>query len=165
VMREYIVDPFETMRVSEIMAQPVNTLPADMPIAEAIAFFGARGAQRHKSYPVLDGKGVLLGMVSRSDVLRWTVEGWAKDEVLKDAVRDQEPHVGYDDELVGRLADRMAAAGRSRVPILRQSDKALVGLVARRDLLRVRAQSLRHENVREALMRLRRRKALTRAAE
>jgi CBS domain-containing protein len=114
---------------------------------------------------VLDGKGVLLGMVSRSDVLRWTVEGWAKDEVLKDAVRDQEPHVGYDDELVGRLADRMAAAGRSRVPILRQSDKALVGLVARRDLLRVRAQSLRHENVREALMRLRRRKALTRAAE
>src|SRR5690348_17987657 len=114
VMREYIVDPFETMRVSEIMAQPVNTLPADMPIAEAIAFFGARGTQRHKSYPVLDSKGTLLGMVSRSDVLRWTMEGWQKDEVLKDAVRDQEPHVGYDDELVGRLADRMAPAGRSR---------------------------------------------------
>jgi H+/Cl- antiporter ClcA len=165
VMREYIVDPFETMRVSEIMAQPVDTLPANMPIADAIAFFAARGAQRHKSYPVLDDKGALLGMVSRSDVLRWTVEGWPKDEVLKDAVRDQEPHIGYEDELVGRLADRMAAAGASRVPILRQSDKAVVGLVARRDLLRVRAQSLRHENVREALMRLRRRKALTRAAE
>ena len=26
VMREYIVDPFETMRVSEIMAKPVDTL-------------------------------------------------------------------------------------------------------------------------------------------
>src|SRR6185437_10003786 len=58
VMREYIVDPFETMRVADIMAHPVDSLPADMPIAGAITFFTAPDApRRHKSYPVIDAGG------------------------------------------------------------------------------------------------------------
>jgi hypothetical protein len=59
--------------------------------------------------------------------------------------------------MVGALADRMAAADASRVPILRRSDEALVGLIARRDLLRVRASVVRHEREREALIRFGRR--------
>ena len=61
--------------------------------------------------------------------------------------------LGHDDELVGRLADRMAADNAGRVPILSRGDGSLVGLVARRDLLRVRASVLRHEQEREALIR------------
>ena len=156
VMREYIVDPFETMRVAEIMARPVETLPADMPIGDVVTFFTAGdAATRHKSYPVVDADGRLAGIVSRSDVLRWTVEGWPAGQVLRDVISEQELTVGYDDDLVGRLADRMAAADASRVPILRRGDRAVVGLVARRDLLRVRAQGLRHETEREVLIPLR----------
>jgi CBS domain-containing protein len=88
-------------------------------------------------------------------VLRWTVEGWPTDQVLRDVVSEQELAVGYADELVGQLADRMAAADASRVPILRRGDRAVVGLVARRDLLRVRMQGRRHETEREALIPLR----------
>ena len=155
VMREYIVDPFETMRVAEIMARPVETLPAEMPIGDVVAFFTDEPAGRHKSYPVVDAGGTLAGIVSRSDVLRWTVEGWPTGQVLRDVVSEQELTVGYEDDLVGRLADRMAAADASRVPILRRRDRAVVGLVARRDLLRVRAQGLRHETEREVLIPLR----------
>jgi H+/Cl- antiporter ClcA/CBS domain-containing protein len=155
VMREYIVDPFETMRVAEIMAKPAETLPADMPIGDVVAFFTDEPASRHKSYPVVDTDGALAGIVSRSDVLRWTVEGWPAGQVLRDVVSDQELTTGYEDDLVGRLADRMAAADASRVPILRRGDRAVVGLVARRDLLRVRVQGLRHENEREVLIPLR----------
>jgi H+/Cl- antiporter ClcA/CBS domain-containing protein len=154
VMREYIVDPFETMRVAEIMARPAETLPTDMPIGDVVAFFTEDPASRHKSYPVVDTGGVLAGMVSRSDVLRWTVEGWPTGQVLRDVVSEQELTVGYQDDLVGRLADRMAAADASRVPI-RRGDRAVVGLVARRDLLRVRVQGLRHETEREVLIPLR----------
>jgi H+/Cl- antiporter ClcA len=154
VMREYIVDPFETMRVSEIMARPVETLPADMTIGEVVKFFTDDPANRHKSYPVVDAAGQLSGIVSRSDVLRWTVEGWPTGQVLRDVVAEQELTIGYTDDLVGRLADRMAAADASRVPILRRGDRAVVGLVARRDLLRVRVQGQRHETEREALIRL-----------
>ncbi|AXK79341.1 chloride channel protein [Pseudolabrys taiwanensis] len=157
VMREYVVDPFEMMRVSDIMARPVETLPADMPVADVVTFFTSDDmATRHKSYPIIDADRRLVGMVSRSDVLRWTVEGWGTGQVLREAIGEQDVTVGYEDELVGRLADRMAALDASRVPILRRSDNAVVGLVARRDLLRVRAQGVRHETEREILLRLRR---------
>lgn len=155
IMREYISDPFETMRVSEIMAQSPVTLPADMNVLDAIAFFTASDApRRHKSYPVVDSGGDLVAMVSRADMLRWTVDGWPPGENLGELLSDQDLAVGYEDELVGRLADRMAASDVGRIPILRRSDNKVVGLVARRDLLRVRAKTIRQEQERERLIRL-----------
>ena len=151
VMREYVVDPFETMRVAEIMAQPVDTLPAALPIDAVMAFFDQ--PDRHKSYPVLDAEGMLAGMVARADVLRWAREGWPAGATLGALLPDRELVIGHDDEPVGRLADRMAADDAGRVPILSRGDGSLVGLVARRDLLRVRASVLRHEQEREALIR------------
>ncbi|HEY5209101.1 MAG TPA: chloride channel protein [Stellaceae bacterium] len=156
VLREYIVDPFETMRVGEIMAKPVDTLTADMSVGDAVAFFSAPDVpQRHKSYPVIDDNGRLVGMAARADALRWTVAGWPSGQTLGDLVADQYLAVGYEDELVGRLADRMAADDVSRVPILRRGDNKMVGLVARRDLLRVRASVARQERDREVLLRFR----------
>jgi chloride channel protein, CIC family len=155
VMREYVVDPFESMRVYQIMAYPVETLPADMLIGDVVEFFTAKtNAERHKSYPVVNAEGKLAGIVSRSDVLRWTVEGWPKGETLRDVIAEQELTVGYTDELVGELADRMSVADASRVPILRRADGAVVGLVARRDLLRVRMDRAQSETEREAMIRL-----------
>src|SRR3569833_1514143 len=72
VMREYIVDPFETMRVAEIMAKPAETLPADTPSGDVVKFFTEDAPERHKSYPVVEIGGKLCGIVSRSGVLRWT---------------------------------------------------------------------------------------------
>jgi chloride channel protein, CIC family len=156
VMREYIVDPFETTRVSEIMAKPVDTLSGEMTINDVVAFFTAPDVtERHKSYPVLDEKGALIGMVARADVLRWTMSGWAAGTQLRDSLGEQELVTGYEDDLVGMLADRMAIADVGRVPILRRSDEKLVGLVARRDLLRVRADVVRHEHEREVLLHVR----------
>ncbi|HUN52760.1 MAG TPA: chloride channel protein [Candidatus Sulfotelmatobacter sp.] len=156
VMREYVVDSFETMRVAEIMARPADSLSAEMPISEVVTFFSGPDAPvRHKSYPVTDGEGRVIAMVARADVLRWTVEGWPGGQRLLDQITDQDLVIGYDDELVGELADRMAATGASRVPILRREDGKLAGLVARRDLLRVRASVVRSEREREALIRFR----------
>jgi H+/Cl- antiporter ClcA len=155
VMREYVVDPFESMRVSEIMASPVHTLPAGAQVSEVVTFFTAADApKRHKSYPLVEPDGQLVGMVARADALRWTVEGWPEGQSLREMVSDRDLLVGYADELVGALADRMAEAEAGRVPILSRRDRRLVGLVARRDLLRVRATSLRHEREREALINL-----------
>ena len=138
------------------MARPVDTLSAEMMINDVVAFFTAPDVpQRHKSYPVLDEAGALIGMVARADVLRWTMSGWAAGTQLRDALGEQEIVTGYEDELVGPLADRMAATDVGRVPILRRNDDNVVGLVARRDLLRVRADVLRHERERDVLLRLR----------
>jgi H+/Cl- antiporter ClcA len=155
ITREYVVDPFETMRVAEIMAVPADSLPAEMPVADVVTFFTASDMpERHKSYPVVEVGGRVIGMVARADVLRWTRSGWPAGQALKDMLGDQDLTIGYDDELVGELADRMSAADIGRVPILRRGNDSLVGLVARRDLLRVRASVVRHEREREALIRL-----------
>jgi chloride channel protein, CIC family len=69
----------------------------------------------------------------------------------------RQPAAGFDaygDGLVGHLADRMSATDAGRVPILERSSGAPVGLVARRDLLRVRARTVRHEHERKALIRV-----------
>jgi H+/Cl- antiporter ClcA/CBS domain-containing protein len=165
VLREYIVDPFEIMRVGDIMAKPVDTLPATMKVGEAVAFFTASESAdgqlptRHKSYPVVNQANGLVAMVSRADALRWTVAGWNSERTLGEQLLGQNLVVGYEDELVGKLADRMAEVDAGRIPILRRGasdeESTVVGLVARRDLLRVRAEVIRHERDREKLIRLR----------
>ncbi len=73
ILREYSVDPFEALRAEDVMVRSVDTLPAAMPIDDAVAFFMA-DAHRHKAYPVIDADGGLAGMVTRADVLRWRTE-------------------------------------------------------------------------------------------
>jgi chloride channel protein, CIC family len=154
ITREYVIDPFETIRVADIMARPAESLPAHWTVAETLAFFTAPEApRRHKSYPVVDTHKRVIGMVSRTDALRWLGNEDA-ERLLREQVTGQELVVGYDDELAGHLADRMSFTDHGRVPILSRETGALVGLVARRDLLRVRTNMMRHEREREALIRV-----------
>jgi H+/Cl- antiporter ClcA/predicted transcriptional regulator len=155
IMREYSIDPFLQTRVEQIMAKPVHTLAGSIPVNEAIAFFmAAEGPKRHKSYPVVDDAGKLIGMVSRADVLRWSREGWGNAQTLADAQIGDEPFSCYADELVGHLADRMAVSDFGRVPILERGTDRVIGLVARRDLLRVRAHAIKEEREKRRLLRL-----------
>jgi H+/Cl- antiporter ClcA/CBS domain-containing protein len=149
IVREYSVDPFELLRVSEVMVADVATLPAAMKIDDAVAFF--RNQQRpHKSYPILDAHGLLAGMVSRADVLRWRAESSHGEDTLFDRASDRSVVVGYADEPVSRLADRMVAADVGRVPVVDPATSRLVGLVSRKDLLRIRATTTSDEAFRES---------------
>jgi CIC family chloride channel protein len=149
VVREYSIDPFELLRVAEVMVSKVDTLPATMKIDEAVAFFVDEG-RPHKSYPILDAEGVVVGMVSRADVLRWRADRPHGEETLFDRASDRSLIVGYADEPVSHLADRMVAADVGRVPIVDRGTPRLVGLVSRKDLLRIRATAKSAEASREA---------------
>jgi H+/Cl- antiporter ClcA len=138
VVREYSIDPFELLRVSEVMVRDVDTIPAATPIGEAVTFFSSE-TRRHKSYPLIDAGGRVAGMVARADVLRWRAESPHEGESLFDRVSDRSLTVGYPDEPVSHLADRMVLADVGRVPIVERDTRRLVGLVSRKDLLRIRA--------------------------
>lgn len=149
VVREYSIDPFELLRVSEVMVRNVDTLRAAMRVDEAVAFFSGE-TRRHKSYPILDGNGGVVGLVGRADVLRWSAERPHDDETLFDCVSDLSLVVGYPDEPVAHLADRMVTADVGRVPILQRDTGHLAGLVSRKDLLRIRATAKSAEANRSA---------------
>ena len=149
--REYAIDPFEVMRVGDIMAAPAETLSTAMTVADAVTFFGS-GAGRHKSYPVVTPDGKLAGLVSRGDMLRWTRGDANGDEVLGDVCATVS--TAFPDETAGALADRMAEGRFSRVPVIARETHTLLGLVTRRELLRVRALTLQAENARHGLVKL-----------
>jgi H+/Cl- antiporter ClcA/CBS domain-containing protein len=152
ITREYGVDPFELTRASEIMVTAVDTLPAEMPVHEAVAFFGAR-EHPHRSYPVVDPKGRLVGMVSRADALRWQAGDRLMDQTLNDAVSDVSLPVAHPDDTVSRVTDLMIAADVGRVPVTDPKSGALVGLIARKDLLRLRSAAGSLERDRQAYFR------------
>ncbi len=136
--REYSVDPFLNARVAEIMIHKVDCLPSSMKVSDAVRFYSG-DIPRHKSYPVTDGEGKVLAMISRASALNWAADPEVQDQTLAEAVDGSSLVSGYDDEIVGALADRMIAHDVGRVPILSRATHGLVGLVSRRDLLKVRA--------------------------
>jgi H+/Cl- antiporter ClcA/CBS domain-containing protein len=153
VTREYSIDPLQLARVASVMVTEVDTLPAEMPIGEVIAFFTDKHAP-HKSYPVVDGAGRVAGLVSRAHVLRWLAEGAPDGATLDDLVSDASLLLGYPEEAVADLVVRMAAEDVGRAPIVDPKTRRLVGLVSRRDLMQVRLADARSEQERETFFRL-----------
>jgi CBS domain-containing protein len=153
VSREYHVDPFDLAWVADVMVTTVDSLPSSMTVAEAVDFFTeSASAPRHKSYPVLDEKGRVVAMVARADILLWARENGSATGTLAEALPEQDVLIGYPDEQVGKLADRMVAADVGRVPILDRKDGKLIGIVARKDLLRVRAKLDAEERERDRFL-------------
>ena len=149
IVREYGVDPFELLRVGEVMVRKVDTLPGTMRLEEAIAFFST-DEPRHKSYPIENEDGRVVGMASRADILQWRREAPADEDTLSDRLSDEALIVGYADETIAQLADRMAAEGVGRVAIVERGAMRLVGLVSRKDLLHIRRAARTAEEARIA---------------
>jgi CBS domain-containing protein len=149
VTREYTVDPLQLARVADVMVKDVDTLPASMPIEDAIVFFTSE-TKRHRSYPVVDDQRRVVAMVDRADVLRWMSEGAPEHRTLDDLLSDASAVVGYPGEIVADLVYRMVAHDVGRVPIVEPSTRRVVGLVARKDLMRVRAASRRQDSERQS---------------
>jgi predicted transcriptional regulator len=93
-------------------------------------------------------------MVSRSDVLHWVRDDVDDAASLADTVTNADVFSAFADDLVGELADRMAVADIGRVPVIEHGSNKVIGLVARRDLLRVRASVVREERERRRVLRL-----------
>jgi H+/Cl- antiporter ClcA/CBS domain-containing protein len=145
--REYSVDPLELKRVSEVMVDEVDTVSAELTIAQAVEVLQA-GV--HRAYPVLDAHGRPVGLVSRGDALRWVTEGGHAGERLADHVSDRCLAKTYPDEVVARAVELMITADQGRLPVVDRKTGVLVGLVTRKDLLKVRAEQARLEGERQA---------------
>ncbi|HEY9274992.1 chloride channel protein [Achromobacter sp.] len=152
ISREYRVDPFDLLRVSQVMTTPVETLPAEWTVAQAIAHF-TTAQPVHTSYPVLDAQGVVVGEVTRADTLAWAIDDEQTGRTLGQALQGRDLVYGHPEELASQIADRMALTGAGRVPILDRANGRLVGIVGRKDLFRSRARRLREESQRNAYFR------------
>ena len=137
ILREYTVDPLEFLQAGQLMTRNPATLPGDMGIAEAALFFADEAV--HRSYPVVDAKNRLIGLISRTDALEWQVSGRTEGK-LGEAVSDASTRFAFPHTPCGEVADIMVDSGVGRVPIVDQSDRRVIGIISRQDLLKVRAK-------------------------
>ncbi|SFM20631.1 chloride channel protein [Methylobacterium pseudosasicola] len=153
VTREYGIDPYDLARVEAVMTRDVATLSGDLPLAEALA---AITSGDHHAYPVLDGARRPVGLVTRNDALRWTVEIEEDDRavgILAERVSDAGLAVVHPGDVVSHALDVMLSAGQGRLPVTDPESGVLVGLLTRKDLLQVRATTVRAEAERRAYFR------------
>ncbi|HEX3424147.1 MAG TPA: chloride channel protein [Sphingomicrobium sp.] len=145
ILREYTVDALEFLLAGQLMTHNPKTLPASMSIPDVLRFFADEA--EHRSYPVVDDEGRLLGLVSRTDALRWQVEK-KKEGSLGDLLSDASILVAYPDTPCGEVADMMVDSGTGRVPIVDAQSRRVIGIISRQDLLKVRSTQMRGETVR-----------------
>jgi H+/Cl- antiporter ClcA len=137
ILQEYSVDPLDLVQAAQLMTRDPATLPGTMTIAAAATFF-ADGAN-HRSYPVVDDDNALLGLVSRTDALRWQVGEHAADTSLAETLSDASLLVAYPATPIGAVADLMVDSGIGRVPIVEPGSRRVVGILSRQDLLKARS--------------------------
>lgn len=145
VSQEFSVDPLALSLARDVMTADPATLPADLPVAEALVFFEREAV--HRSYPVVDEAGRPTAIVSRADALRWRQEPGALDGTLGETLSDVSLPVVTLDTPSDVIANLMIAENSGRVCVT-APDGRLAGIVARRDLLRSRAVALKGESKR-----------------
>jgi chloride channel protein, CIC family len=136
ILREYSVDALEFLQAGQLMTADPETLAGDMSLNDVARFFAEEA--NHRSYPVVDAQGRLLGLVSRQDALEWRVAGHA-DSRLAEAMSDASTGYAFPETPCGEIADMMVESGVGRVPIVDQKERKVVGIISRQDLLKVRS--------------------------
>ncbi len=147
ITREYAVDPYALTRVREVMVREVDVLDAETGVAEAVA---TMEAGRHQAYPVVDGARRPVGLASRGQALHWTLEGGHGAERLGALVAGLPLATVHPDDVVAHALDVMTATGQGRLVVTDPESGVIVGLLTRRDLLQVRATTVRAETERRA---------------
>jgi CBS domain-containing protein len=136
ILQEYGVDPLDLVQAEQIMTHEPATLPGTMTVAAAKDFFGA--SAMHRSYPVVDAEGRLLGLASRSDALRWQGAEMSGDATLAETLSDSSQPFAHPDTPIGAVADLIIETGIGRIPIVDPITTRVVGILSRQDLLKAR---------------------------
>ena len=144
ILQEYSVDPLDLIQAGQIMTREPATLPGAMSVAAAVSFFASDAV--HRSYPVIDPQGGLLGLVSRTDALRWQIDRELDETTLADAISDAAQPVAYPDTPSGVVADLIVESGIGRIPIIEPGTRRVLGILSRQDLLKIRSAN-RHAEV------------------
>lgn len=130
------------MLVAEVMTTPVVSIPADMPVEEAVALLGGR---RISAVPVIDAQERVIGILSEADVLRQPLQSDPRAHLRPTVIVDASPRTVQEamsanptcaspEADCAEVARTMVDAGWKSLPVVDQSGR-LVGMVSRSDII------------------------------
>lgn len=152
IYREYSVDPQERAFVSEVMTKEPVSIAAQLTLHEAAQqYFGS--GQQHRSFPVVDTHGVLLGMLERDSLLHH-IALHGGDQQLATILDSAHASVALPTETCQVVGRRMAIQHVERLPVVADKESLrLLGVISRSDLLKPAHTVFHEEHVRERLLR------------
>jgi CIC family chloride channel protein len=178
VMREYVVDPLETLFVREAMGGELFVLGPTEVVREVGARLAATPrSRRQRLFPVVE-EARMVGVVTWSDLVVALAAGLPGDPRTQAADGSPEepaggpaapanelrvadlmrtgPVVAYSEEILRSAADRMAAHSLGALPVVESGDpEHVVGVLTEFDLLKARQRQLEEERGRERVLTIR----------
>jgi chloride channel protein, CIC family len=140
VRSEYSADHLAHVQVQDAASMEVVTLHGDEPLTRARTWLASgAGGTTHQGFPVVDSAGLLIGVVTRRDLLDPSTDLGCR---VRDLIR-RAPVVVYEDSTLRDAADQMVLAHVGRLPVVRRArSRELVGIISRSDLLAAHAPRL-----------------------
>ncbi len=151
---EYSADFLEQVNAGIAAAKPVVTLNADDLLEAVRAWIVGHGpGSSHQGFPVVDGKGELVGVVTRRDLLDPAQSGSVRvRQLIKRPVA-----VVFEDTSLREAADHMVQEGVGRMPVVsRSAPRKPIGMLTRSDLLAAHRQRLEETHLSEQSLNWRR---------
>ncbi|MNJ99225.1 H(+)/Cl(-) exchange transporter ClcA [compost metagenome] len=152
IYREYSVDPQERAFVGDVMTTAVASIASGLTLHEvAQQYFGA--GQKHRSFPVVDQHGALLGMLERDSLLQH-IAMHGGDQQLATILDTAHMQFAVPTETCQVVGRRMAIQHVERLPVVADKEsRRLLGIISRSDLLKPAHTAFHEEHVRERLFR------------
>ena len=139
VRTEYEADHLAHIIARDVATKEVVSLGIDEAIAEVREWLDSAKSASHQGFPVLDAEGMLVGVVTRRDLLAGPDVGLDGLRRVGDVVR-RPPAVVYGDSTLRDAADLMVTQGVGRLPVVeRANPRHVVGILSRSDLLSAHA--------------------------
>ncbi|MEO5814071.1 MAG: chloride channel protein [Gemmatimonadaceae bacterium] len=142
VRTEYEADHLAHVIARDVASTDVVSLDADAALADVREWLDSAASALHQGFPVLDGDGLLVGVVTRRDLLSGPDIGLDGLRRVRDVVR-RAPAVVYGDSTLRDAADLMVTQGVGRLPVVERAEpRRVVGILTRSDLLAAHAPRL-----------------------
>lgn len=154
ISQEYSVDSYDLVRVGEIMDRNVPTIPATMTVHELSNRIAENDPHltRRQGTPIVDADGKLVGLITRSDLVKALIDDPRGEETVLEA-GTRALVVAYPDETLQEAVKKMLSRDIGRLPVVSRDDpRKLVGYIGRAGVLSARNRAVQEEALREQLL-------------
>lgn len=151
IICEYSMDPFELVRVGEVMDAAAPVIPMTMKVSELSDCIagGNTALSRRQGTLIVNEQNQLVGIITRGDMLRALSQATSGEMTVLEA-GNTDLTVAYPDEPLHLALTKMLNQGVGRLPVVeRNAPSKIVGYLGRAAILSARKKIHEEENIRQ----------------